>query len=126
MLGQTTLTIKRAGAGSVVEGDMQWEADTTLTTLGVIRPMTDARELAKLPEGVRERARFKMYQPPTEPALVLTSPGTLIKSDRVVYVDGVGDAVDLEVIAAVDNSATFGRPSRVHHRKYILGNATDK
>ncbi len=95
-----------------VEGDPVPPGSTLSSVSGSLQPIS-GREVARLPEGERSRARAKFY---TSARLNVSS--DRLRSDRIV----VGDR-ELEVIARVDWSAdATGDP----HFKYILAETDDR
>jgi len=117
LLGSRQLSVRRPAKGTYVDGVYVKGADASLTVVGALQPL-NFREIEMLPEGQRQRARFKLY---TYDLMQIATPEDETIGDRV-------DVDDLTLIvhglADYANALpqTFGtlQPCGVNHRKYLL------
>ena len=119
LLGARTFTVTTYAAGAWADGDFTPGASSTYEVEATLRPLTDGRELEKLPELIRSRARYKLY---SKARLKVTEPGSSQLSDRV-EVDDTGDGASqlFEVASLLDNNV-FSAPGRgrLNHYRYVL------
>ena len=113
LLGAQTLTVRRPGATTFVDGVAVDSLDQTLEILGSAQPV-QARDRHQLPELLRVSAAFKLY---TEADLQVTDLGAKVRGDVVELDDG-----DYEVSGRWDWTVhELGLP----HNKYILTRVGD-
>ena len=117
LIGERTITIKRPAAGSYSGGLYTAGVETTLTIKGVIQPLQD-REVQMLPEGIRTRARWKLY---TRSTLQEYSVNGQTIADRVVL--GSVETVVHKTRDFASTAPVFGLTSAersLEHRRYVL------
>ena len=113
LLGRRTLSVTREAAGSYdTSGPSagQWRPGSTSSVLvsGSLQPVTD-RDALLLPEGVRQRARHKLYTDPTT-NLVTFDIDNQTRGD-VVEVDG--ERLEVWGVRGYDGAL-------LNHRRYML------
>lgn len=115
LLGQKTYTVTRQPAVEYAGGVVRTPVgvpDTTFDIVATVRPLDD-RTIDALPEGLRERARWRFYTQHAD-RLNMHDPesGTL---PDLIAVGGES----LHVFALSDNDdALVGSP--INHRRYVL------
>lgn len=111
LLGSTSITIQRPGAGSYVDGEWSEATGSSFIIHGSPQPLTD-REIQLLPEGVRSRAKIKLFVERHEPALVCAGVDSN-RSDRVVL-EGISHEVHALAVWTPAIQSTLA------HRAYVL------
>lgn len=117
MIGETSITVFRPGVGAYTNGVYVPGEDTAIVIRGVIQPMS-AREVMMLPEGIRTKARWKLY---TRFLLQESSVLGQLNADRVVH-----DSVATVVHANRDFTGTAPviglteATKSLNYRRYVL------
>lgn len=60
LLGSQALVMKRRAAGSFTAGRYAQGAESNVNITGSMQPLS-ARDIERLPDGIRERAEFKLF-----------------------------------------------------------------
>lgn len=83
MLGQVTLTVTRPGVETVVDGSPVAGAGSDFQVTGSLQPM--GREAQYLPEGIREKAQYRLYLAVGQPTLRSVDIGSYRGGDQILH-----------------------------------------
>jgi hypothetical protein len=106
MLGLTTVTIRRFAPATVVNFKTVSTIAQTFSILASVQPI--GRDVYRMDEAMRSRAKFKMY---TLETLNIYQAGSLVKSDLVQYAG---------VWFEVHGESDYNEAAPLVHNKYIL------